>query len=171
MGRMVKKTYAAGRLLSIENVGGAVPAALAPFSYTSDATGRRVGRTDLDSTHVGHSYNQRDELPGAVRSGYPEANPFGDYPYAYQYRFDNIGNHLRQEKSGTVFTGRHNSLNEPMERSVTGPVRVQGTADPPSPGCYGAASGVLPIGVKVHGHAAQIQDVDQDHSHPTGIVW
>ena len=90
-------------------------------------------------------------MTGAVRSGYPEANPFGDYPYQYGYEFDRIGNHLKQTKNGTAFAGRYNNLNELMERAVTGPVRVQGTAD-----------GVLPIGVKVDGAAAQTQDVDQD---------
>jgi len=53
---------------------------------------------------------------------------------------DLINIHLKQTKNGTVFTGRYNNLNELMERAVTGPVRVQGTAD-----------GVLPIGVKVDG--------------------
>ena len=64
---------------------------------------------------------------------------------------DLINTHLKQTKNGTVFAGRYNNLNELMERSVTGPVRVQGTAD-----------GVLPIGVKVDGAAANTATVDQD---------
>ena len=76
---------------------------------------------------------------------------------------DLINTHLKQTKNGTVFAGRYpaspelrrdasrNNPNELMERSVTGPVRVQGTAD-----------GVLPIGVKVDGAAANTATVDQD---------
>ena len=64
---------------------------------------------------------------------------------------DLINTHLKQTKNGTVFEVRYNNLNELMERSVAGPVRVQGTAD-----------GVLPIGVKVDGTAANTATVDQD---------
>jgi hypothetical protein len=62
-----------------------------------------------------------------------------------------VGNHLRQEKNGTVFSARYNNLNQLLEREVTGPVRVQGNAD-----------GVLPIGVTVDGNVADTATVDQD---------
>ena len=142
----------ADRLLSIaSSTINPQPSTIASFSYTLDATGRRIRRDDLDGTHISYSYNQRDELIGAVRSDYPETNPFGDYPYQYGYQFDKIGNHLKQTKNGTAFTGRYNNLNELMEREVNGPERVPGTAD-----------GVLPIGVKVDGAAANTATVDQD---------
>ena len=124
---------------------------LTSFTYTLDATGRRIARTDLDGTRIDYAYNARDELTGAVRSGYPTDKPYGDYPYDYGYGFDRIGNHLKQTKNGTVTNGRYNNLNQLLEREVAGAVRVQGTAD-----------GVLPIGVKVDGNAAATAGIDAD---------
>ena len=64
--------------------------------------------------------------------------------------------------NGAVLQGRYTNLNQLLEREIAGKVRVQGTADPPSPWGSGAARGVLPIGVRVDGNAAQTADVDAD---------
>jgi RHS repeat-associated protein len=148
----LSRTYDdAGRLLSIASTRPAPLGPVSSFAYGLDALGRRVSRTDLDGSRLDYTYNPRDELTGAVRSDQPATAPFGEYPYSYAYEFDRIGNHLRQVKNGTEFRGRYNNLNELAEREVGGAVRVQGTAD-----------GVLPIGVKVDGRAAETQGVDAD---------
>jgi RHS repeat-associated protein len=141
----------AGRLAAISATRPSPLDPVSSFAYTLDARGRRISRTDLDGSRLDYTYNNRDELTGAVRSNQPAAAPFGEYPYSYAYEFDRIGNHLRQTKNGTEFRGRYNSLNELTEREIGGAVRVQGVVD-----------GVLPIGVKVDGRDAQTQGVDAD---------
>jgi YD repeat-containing protein len=107
----------AGRLAAISATRPSPLDPVSSFAYTLDARGRRISRTDLDGSRLDYSYNNRDELTGAVRSNQPAAAPFGEYPYSYAYEFDRIGNHLRQTKNGTEFRGRYNSLNELTEGS------------------------------------------------------
>ena len=97
------RTYAAAdRLLSISSSTlHPTPSTVSSCTYQLDAQGRRIKRTDADGTWIDYTYNNRDELIGAVRSGFPADNVRGR-PYDYGYEFDDIGNHLKQTKNGTV---------------------------------------------------------------------
>ena len=146
----------ADRLLSISSTtDNPQPTTVSSFSYTLDATGRRIARTDHDlprhsspgataggtrlhSTHTPPSRLQRVIAGDRIRLR--RAATAGQ-----------VGNHLGQSKNGTAIQGRYNNLNQLLEREIAGAVRVQGTAD-----------GVLPIGVKVDGDAAATADIDAD---------
>ena len=116
------------------------------FSYTLDATGRRIERMDADNAETTWKYDSYDQLTNAVRSG--SANGATDAAYRFSYAYDQVGNHLRENRGQLDLTGTHNNLNQLTHRTFGGKLDVVGSATTTNP----------PVSVKVDGALANIYE-------------
>lgn len=99
------------------------------YSWGYDGAGRRESATLATGDRWEYSYNTRSEVTGGVRKS-AAGNVLPGYEFGYS--FDAIGNRMEswREATGSRSAYEANALNQYLNRTIPGEVRVEGQSQP-----------------------------------------